>query len=267
MNSDHKLILKRMGVMNITPNSFSEHLLQTPETFETRLKQFGSIDILDVGAESTAPMNKSIDHQLEWSRLEPFLPQFKKFPGILSLDTYHPETIFKLCRIWKDEHHAGTLVWNDVSGKLDDSVWDYLRGGERFHYVYCHNLAPTRELSGRHMDYLSSLSDISFLEELGSYLTKGIHPRIILDPCLGFSKTYEQNWLVMEHMGKLQKLVKHHRWLIGFSRKSFLRQKFSLTVDDREKLDQIHGQLWAQMKPHLLGEVWIRTHRPELLPL
>ena len=149
------------------------------------------------------------------------------------------------------------LIWNDVSGKFDHFVKDFLSYSPNFNYVYCHNLAPQRELSGRHMDYVDSTLN---LEKLRDYFGGFKIPQVIFDPCLGFSKTYEQNWMILENLGELQKMVKHPRWLIGFSRKSFLRKKFNLTLDQKKDLDLVHEQVLLENSPQWDGEVWVRSH-------
>lgn len=254
------LILKRMGVMNITPNSFSDGGELSPANFSLRLQQLGPIDILDVGAESTAPMNAAISAEEEWGRIEPYLPQLQALKVPLGLDTYHPETVFRFLKAC-----PRPLIWNDVSGKWDSHVERYLALGDHLQYVYCHNLAPTRDQTIKHMETVSSKEKGEFLHELAEFFRPHLHPRVILDPCLGFSKTYEQNWYILDHFSDLQKFLPNQRWLIGFSRKSFLRKKYNLTLEQRDQLDQIHLEEVNKLKPKLSGEVWLRTHRPEIL--
>lgn len=248
MNLSQKLVLKRMGVMNITPNSFSDG------GNSKKISDFDAFDIIDVGAESTAPMNASIDFKEEWERLEAVLPGLLSLSR-LSLDTYHPETIFKFAKRFK-----GELIWNDVSGKFDSDVENFLKLDQRYQYVYCHNLAPLREQSGQHMNYFSEYEGEAFLEELARFFLPYKREQIIFDPCLGFSKTYEQNWCVLENFSRLQKMVDHTKWLIGFSRKSFLRKKFNLELNDLNSLDQKHEEILDSLIPHMTGEVWVRSH-------
>jgi dihydropteroate synthase len=258
MGDASNLILKRMGVVNITPNSFSDGgEIQSPEAFLARVTAFGQIDALDLGAESTAPMNAAISWQEEWERLLPVLPLLGMLDCQLSLDSYHPETVFKLMEQW-----PGPLIWNDVSGKFDHAVLEFLKRPTNT-YVFCHNRAPTREQTGSHMQFTSSEGNI--LQELQDHFLPHAHPQVIFDPCLGFSKSYAENWEILERLGELQARVPHQRWLIGFSRKSFLRQKFSLELEQREQLDQVHLEELRRLIPVLSGEVWVRTHRPDLL--
>ncbi|HXH76101.1 MAG TPA: dihydropteroate synthase [Bacteriovoracaceae bacterium] len=246
--------------MNVTPDSFSDGGELTAATFQSKLTSFGPVDALDIGAESTAPMNAPISPAEEWNRLAPILPLLKDLNCPLSLDTYHPETIFRIANDCK-----GTLIWNDVSGKFDDSVIDFLKLNEKFHYVFCHNRAPSRKLTATHMQYLSESQGDAFMDELTAFFLPHIHPRVIFDPCLGFSKTYEQNWYILDHFADLQRRIPHNRWLLGLSRKSFLRKKYNLSLDAKDVLDTQHVQEIKRLIPSLKGEVWIRTHRPEIL--
>ena len=242
--------------MNITPNSFSDGgEFFTSESIQNRLTFLSQFEAIDIGAESTAPMNDSISWKEEWARWQMVLPHIKKIPTTISADTYHPETIFELVKLWKDEKLSSNLIWNDVSGKHDEAVRDFLKTGHD--YVFCHNLSPSRELSGRHMDYVQSELD------LVSYFSPHKHPQVIFDPCLGFSKTYEQNWQILESFGDLQRQVGHQRWLLGFSRKSFLKMKYS--TQDLIELDNIHVNEVKSLIPRLTDGTFIRTHRPELL--
>jgi len=252
-----------MGVINITPNSFSDGgELATSSDLSSRLEKFGNIEAIDIGAESTAPMNESINWGTEWERIKPHLPLIKAFKGILSFDTYHPETINEVVKFYTDHKMDQELFWNDVSGKFDDHVKDFLSQSPKYSYVLCHNLAPRRELSGKHMEYIDPELSIKKLE---AYFFPYKHSQVVFDPCLGFSKTYEQNWMILENFGRLQELCAHNRWLIGFSRKSFLRKKLGLDLQDKEKLDFEHVRILNTLKQNWDDEVWIRTHRPDLL--
>lgn len=262
--SSEKLVLKRLGVMNFTPNSFSDGgELSTPEKILARLTSFGTIDALDIGAESTAPMNEPITAQMEWDRIWPHLSLLKSLEIPLSFDTYHPENIFQLF-----DEIKKPIIWNDVSGKFDQHVERFLSLHADNKYVFCHNLAPTRELSGKHMNYISKLDGEAYLEELASYLRPFARAQVILDPTLGFSKTYEQNWYTLENFSTLQKLVPHGEWLLGFSRKSFLRKKLGIEVmtpDTRNDLDFFHQEVLSTVILTATNTLWIRTHRPELI--
>jgi dihydropteroate synthase len=267
--NEQKLILKRLGVINVTPNSFSDGAeTQSPEAVRARVRSFGPIEALDIGGESTAPMADALHPEEEWQRLLPHLPLLRSLKLPISIDTYHPETIGRIARIWITEKITTPLIWNDVSGKLDQAVEAFLEMRNNFYYVYCHNLAPIRQLTGKHMDYLSESEGDEFINEMARFFMPAVHPRVILDPCLGFSKSYEQNWTLLDRFDELQKKIGHDQWLLGFSRKSFLRKRLGIndmTDQHKEQLDQFHGDILKTMRPKMRGTVWIRTHRPELV--
>jgi dihydropteroate synthase len=247
-----------MGVMNVTPNSFSDGgSLLSLASFQNKLSEFSDFEAIDIGAESTAPQNDSVSWETEWERLKVYLPLLQNYPGALSFDTYHPETLEEILRFYQDHAMTQDLIWNDVSGKFDHFAKDFLSYAPNFHYVFCHNLAPSRELAGRHMDYVD---DHLNLESLRDYFGGFKIPQVIFDPCLGFSKSYEQNWMIFENFGVLQQMVGHNRWLMGFSRKSFLRKKHNLTLDQKDELDRIHGQLLQTNFSKWNDEVWVRSH-------
>lgn len=246
---------KRMGVMNVTPNSFSDGGELSPDNFLQKLKLMGHLDALDIGAESTAPMNEAISWMNEWQRLLPYMPLLKGLKCVLSFDTYHPETIEEILRYYRDHHFDQKIFWNDVSGKFDDYVKAFLSASPNFSYVFCHNLAPSRDLSGKHMDYVD---EVLTFDKLRDFFLPHKSSQVIFDPCLGFSKTYEQNWEILNRFSELQELCQHDRWVLGFSRKSFLRKKYGLTLNDRDELDRVHDEVLAATL--MSGEVWVRAH-------
>ncbi len=256
-----KLNLKRLGVLNCTPNSFSDGgELVSLTDFKARIHSFGPIEGIDLGAESTAPNNSPISWEEEWERLRRYLPELRHFSGVISIDTYHPETIGSVMRFYHDRCLSQELFWNDVSGKFDDHVHDFLKSSEKFSYIFCHNLCPERILTGRHMDFVDE--NLS-LDSLVNFFKPHIKSRVIFDPCLGFGKTYEQNWMILDHFKDLQEQLEGAQWLLGFSRKSFLRKRFGLELSDRDKLDKLHLEVLHSIK--MVGDVWVRTHRPELV--
>lgn len=256
--------LWKMGIVNLTPDSFSDGgKVRSLQDLNKQIENFGHMDILDVGAESTAPHNSPISAQMEWHRLEPFLSSLFSLDIDLSIDTYHPETIFKMAKIHQENHVNAKLIWNDVSGKFDDHAKRFLSLSNQFFYVYCHNLAPHRKETSHHMEYArESLS----MGDLIDYFKPIQHERVIFDPCLGFSKSYEQNWMILHHFQTLQRAFSSNQmWLLGFSRKSFLKRKYQRELENELplKLDQFHVQEILNL--NLQGKIIIRTHAPELL--
>lgn len=225
-----------MGVINVTPDSFSDgNKFNQTKTFQAQmLKAIADFDIIDIGAESTAPMNSQVPIDEEIKRLEttfiPFLKQHAQPNVELSFDTYKIEVFEWLYTQTRKFWGEIPIIFNDISGSLDDELIN-LSKRCRFSYVFCHNLAPTRASSSEHMKYAQDTSNEIFLERFESYFEQGLHvldalnqSKVWIDPCFGFSKTRAQNLVLLqkgcEILNKFSSPV-----VYGVSRKSFLRNE------------------------------------------
>lgn len=246
---------KNMGVINITPDSFSDGgCFNSLESFSKKISEVLIwADIIDIGAESSAPFNKSISVDEELNRYERiFFPYIENNndPGItLSIDTYKID-VFKIVakkvyRSWPNTQ----FIFNDVSGKIDSELsklfLDYTM--PKFSYVFSHNLAPSREKTLEHMNYcLENISDELFYQELVNYLKIGLkkiptHIEVFLDPCFGFSKTRSQNQYLLKFFNNLiNEFSQQQSFVYGISRKSFLRFPIGLDIKNRENLDIVN---------------------------
>lgn len=222
-----------MGVINVTPDSFSDGSKYNQfESFEKQmLSMVKSFDIIDVGAESTAPKNDPISAELEIERLDntliAYLKKHKSLNLPLSIDTYKTEVFewaLKEVRTILGQEHP--VIFNDVSGKVDDELLA-LMNKYKFTYVLSHNLCPDRSLTSMHMDYNYDLCGADFLREIKKYFKDALSKlsecksQIILDPCFGFSKTKEQNHYLISNIAHVFDEFSYEL-LIGVSRKSFL---------------------------------------------
>ncbi len=262
-----------MGVMNLTPDSFSDgdqnNSLNDVKTNFENLIQEGA-DIIDIGAHSTAPFNKKIGRNEEWNRIRPFLEYFKDNSQFLfSLDTYRTEVF----RMFQDQIRTPT-IFNDVSGSLDNELLEVLKQFPNSPYVFCHNRVGNREQTIDHMKYVFKGSNEEFLNDLINYFQSAlewfdknnIKNPLILDPTFGFSKTYEQNMFLLNSLEKvIMKFSGQHRWLIGISRKSFLRKKMSEVNGDKqfENSEYLHRYLLNNFST--LNQKFIfRVHSPSI---
>jgi dihydropteroate synthase len=269
---------KMMGVINLTPDSFSDGgLYCSLEQISDKISNFKkqNVDIFDFGAESTAPFNSIVSEKEERRRLEPLLTYLKKIPKdsiIVSLDTYKTE----IAHWFFSELNWDHGIWNDVSGIYDNGVETFLDrfGGHR--YIYCHNNSTERSMTGNHMDYVIDEPIYSQLkhafERLDSIKNK---ERVLFDPCFGFSKSYEQNWDIINNWEKLIKLFNDYVVIFGVSKKSFMRTKVleSLKVDTVSTEDSfyyselLHYKLINELKEFTCNETWVRAHDPRLVRL
>ncbi|MFN8369651.1 MAG: dihydropteroate synthase [Bacteriovoracaceae bacterium] len=239
MSSPRNLL---MGIINITPNSFSDGGSYNDRTsFYKRLNYYlnhSSVDMIDIGAESTASFNESISAQSELDRfrenLFPFLQEIA-WPSskMLSIDTQKIKTITDIVAFIKSLDKKIEIIWNDISGSLDDETLNFLKLNPKIRFVLTHNFCQKRDELSNHISFTQKISAqelyfkvVTFFEEAKlQFLKNGIElSRIYFDPGFGFAKNREQNLYLMDQLASLIMRVNHPQWLIAMSRKSFLRE-------------------------------------------
>lgn len=207
-----------MGILNVTPDSFSDggQWLEADKAHAQalRLVQDGAA-IIDVGAESTRPQAIPVNSEDEWQRLAPFLQKAAKVPlGVpLSLDTMKASVARKGLEL-------GVQIINDVWGLLYDADMADVVADSDAGLVVMHNRATIEPALPIVQDVIRGLE-----RSLERAAKAGIAAnRIVVDPGIGFGKTFEQN---LDVLAALPKLVKHfemtgHALLLGVSRKSYI---------------------------------------------
>lgn len=270
-----------MGVINITPDSFSDgNQFNNTEQFS---KRFGELlewaEIIDIGAESSAPMNKAISNSEELKRFEdvlfPFIEKTADPEVTISIDTYKITT-FKAVAIKLNEKWPKTkIIFNDVSGKLDTELIDLLTNFKiNFTYIFSHNLCKNRESCLKHMDKTNSLQDFDFIKSVVDYFQKGIATLqetgrpFMIDPCFGFSKTREQNHTLIKYFKTFLLQIPYSiPCVYGVSKKSFLRFPKDMDVRNKENmvlLEQMQSILMFDLlKESLQREMIFRVHEPK----
>ncbi len=212
-----------MGILNVTPDSFSDggkytHLDQALFHVEEMLKD--GMDILDIGGESTRPGYILIPDEEEIERVVPVIEAVKsRFDVPISLDTYKSKVARAgIC--------AGADLINDIWGlKYDDQMASVIREAE-VPCVLMHNRKEA--VYGNFVeDVLKDLKEtIAIAHEAGIEDEK-----IILDPGIGFGKTYGQNLEMLNRLELLRKLG--YPVLLGTSRKSVIGLTLDLPADER----------------------------------
>ena len=264
--------IKMMGVINVTPDSFSDgDQYNRPAAFKEKLTNLLNwADWVDIGAESTAPFNSAISAQQELDRLNKnFIPYLSLLEGReVSLDTYKLEVFREVYQYAKKFDIQ--LVFNDVSGELDEEVIDFLKASQ-VKYVFSHNLAPSREQTSDHMNFISPGKGEEFIDHMVRYFKLGIQRlegcRFIIDPCFGFSKTREQNHDLLRHFNTFLLQIPYEiPCLIGISRKSFMRFPADLDIKvdpGRIRVEHMHSNVLVHLLRHKLKRKFIiRTHEP-----
>jgi dihydropteroate synthase len=207
-----------MGVLNVTPDSFSDggrYLDPDRAVRHGRRLVSDGADLVDVGGESTRPgaVRPSADEELD--RVLPVVTALAADGVLVSVDTMRAEVAAAAV-------DAGAVLVNDVSGGLADERMLPTVASLGVAYVLMHWRAHS-ELMQQHTDYGDVVADV--VDELRARLdaasAAGIAPaRIAVDPGIGFSKTADQNWDVLAGTDRLLDLG--HPVLVATSRKRFL---------------------------------------------
>lgn len=234
-----------MGILNVTPDSFSDggryNSLDAALCHAWDMIQDGA-DILDVGGESTRPGHQQITDEEEISRVVPVIEKLKaEFDVPISIDTYKS-------RVAEAALEAGADLVNDIWGlKYDremaetivkyDAACCLMHNRERAEYT---DLIP---------EVLADLKEsVRLAKEAG---IPGEH--IMLDPGIGFGKTYEMNLEMLKNLASLQSLG--YPVLLGTSRKSVIGLTLDLPADQREE-----GTLATTVMGVMNGCSFVRVH-------
>jgi len=248
---DFKKIPNIMGVLNLTPDSFSDggkfNTKKAGLKHAVDLFKYGA-DIVDVGGESTRPGSKSISTKEEWSRIEKVIKIIKKkIP--LSLDTRKSEIMNKGIKL-------GIKLVNDVSGlSYDSKTIDTLKK-YKIPFVIQHSQGTPENMQDN-PNYKNELLDIyDFFEEKVNFLrSKGIkHKNIIIDPGIGFGKKLKHNMNLIRDVSIFHTLG--FPILLGLSRKKFIK-------DLSEKNDtkkRIGGTVASSLYSIMQGVQILRIH-------
>lgn len=272
---------KSLGVINRTPDSFSDRGLSLNQShFESQLQSFlaDPTVIVDVGFESTAPMNDPISAVEELMRFNDFLADCfeTSFANrTVSFDTYKIQNFSLMAQRFLKLHPEAGLIFNDVSGVLDEELKAELLKykGQNFYYIYTFSHIPDRDHVLEHMKYLDDDSDI--IEQVSSAFKKaqswfasfGMQDQLLLDPGFGFSKTYEQNWRLIDHFSELEtKLLAqgiNNALVVGLSKKSFLKK--ALGSQDVNELEALHQECIQKIQKDAKLKILFRVHDPKIL--
>jgi len=219
-----------VGIVNVTPDSFSdggEHF-SPAEAIEHALRlEAEGADILDIGGESTRPGAEPVGRDEELRRVLPVIAGIRQESDIpISIDTYK-------AKIAETAFSAGADMVNDISGMRFDPDMARIAAKSNAAVILMHIRGTPRSMQTNPV-YNDLLGEIShYLEESISIAERaGVdRTRIILDPGIGFGKTFEHNFTILKNLEHFRSLGQP--LLIGASRKSFLGSISGAGVADR----------------------------------
>lgn len=235
-----------MGILNVTPDSFSDggkfnHMEAAVEHTKQMIEEGATI--IDVGGESTRPgYTMIIPDEEEISRVVPVIRAIKeKFDIPVSIDTYKSA-------VAEAAIEAGADLVNDIWGlKYDPKMAEVIA----HHKVAC-CLMHNRD----NMDYGNFMDDMlkDLRETVAIAKSAGIEDdKIILDPGVGFAKSYENNLVAIREVGRLHELG--YPILLGTSRKSVVGLTLDTTKDER-----VEGTMVTTVYGVQQGCAFVRVH-------
>lgn len=237
-----------MGILNVTPDSFSDGgKYTTPDKALRHAEQMimEGADIIDIGGESTRPGHTLISDEEEKERVLPVIEAVKKrFDVPVSVDTYKSG-------VAEEAVKAGADLINDIWGlKYDKKLAEVIAGAK----VPCCLMHNRQTADYKHF-MTDCLNDLK--ESLAIAKTAGIgEHQIILDPGVGFGKTYEHNLIVMKHLDAFRELG--YPVLLGTSRKSMIGLTLDLPAGQR-----VEGTLVTTVMGVMAGMSFVRVHDVE----
>jgi dihydropteroate synthase len=222
----HRLVLGRrtlvMGIVNITPDSFSDggRFFGTRAAVDHGLALAAAgADIIDVGGESTRPFSDPVSAEEEVRRVVPVIEQLAaklSIPIPISIDTTKSE-------VARQALAAGAAIINDVSALRLDPAMGPLAASQGVPVILMHMLGSPKTMQVK-PEYRDVVAEVrAFLAEaIARAEAQGIdRTRIVVDPGIGFGKTFAHNLLLLQQLAAFQEL--NVPLLVGASRKAFIR--------------------------------------------
>ena len=257
-----------MGILNVTPDSFSDGGLYFDDSAKAvaRVEQMieEGADIIDIGGESTRPGSTRISPEEELKRIMPIIDAVSHKLGdkvMLSVDTYKSS-------VAKEALQAGAKMINSLGGFTFDSTLADVTAAFDFPIVIYHIKGEPQTMAAASIVYKDIIDEIVvfFQKQIFYGLSRGMkREQFILDPGIGFGKTLEHNVEIIKRLQEFETL--HLPLLIGVSRKGhlgkLLQQRLGLAhipgVSER-----LEASLAETAVAVLKGASIVRTH--DVLP-
>ncbi len=236
MNDRTGRVVKIMGIVNITPDSFysgSRNMTPDGKILIDRVVERVADMIekgagyIDVGACSTRPGSESVDAENEWKRLKAVLRPIREVvpPGVkISIDTFRRDIIARTL----DE--IGEVTVNDISAGEDDPMMLGEVAANSLEYIAMHKKGIPSDMQSK-CDYGNGVT-AAVMDYFREFALKADRLGIrnwILDPGFGFAKTVEQNYELLDHLAEFQAFDRPI--LVGISRKSMIYKPLGLTPE------------------------------------
>ena len=240
-----------MGILNVTPDSFSDGGRHASLEFaiahaEEMIEQ--GVDIIDIGGESTRPGAPAVPLEDELRRVMPVVYALRDQGPAISVDTYKPQ-------VMREAIIAGVDMINDINGFRAPGALEAVRDSD------CALCIMHMQSDPQHMQLAPSYTDvvaevIAFLRErIDAMLASGIDPRrLCIDPGFGFGKTVEHNYALLRATRRMIEEL-DMPLLAGLSRKSMVGAVTGKPVEQR-----MAGSVGGALAAVAHGAVIVRVH-------
>lgn len=240
-----------MGVLNVTPDSFSDggmYFDKARAAERAHRMISGGADIIDIGGQSTRPGSEPVTAEEELRRTIPVVEAIaKETNAVISIDTYRAEVARKAL-------DAGASIVNDISGLRFDPDMPAVVAGYDVPVVIMH-------IKGTPADMQSNPEYEALIPEIMDYLRQSIRlaedsgiDKIIIDPGIGFGKTFDHNLEIIKNLREFTLLERPV--LIGPSRKAFIGK----ILGDAPPSERLEGTAAAVAASVLNGASIVRVH-------
>jgi dihydropteroate synthase len=239
-----------MGVLNLTPDSFSDggkfNSFGKGLNHAKKLLKEG-VDIIDIGGESTRPGSQTVNSIQEWNRIKKILKKLKYFNT--SLDTRKADIMQKGINL-------GVNLINDVSGLSFDKNSIKILKKYKTPFVLQHSRG-TPDIMQKNPKYKNVVLDIyDYFEDKIKFLRKNgiLHNKIILDPGIGFGKNLKHNVMLLQNISIFHSLGLPI--MLGISRKRFIGD----IAEENDDKKRVGGTLSSSIFSLMQGVQLIRVH-------
>ena len=252
LNLNNKTLI--MAILNVTPDSFFDGgKFNSYDKGIARIDSFikQKADIIDIGGESTRPGADKVRAKKELERILPFIKYIKKkYKILVSVDTYKS----MVAEAVLDE---GVDIINDISGLQYDKKLAKIIARHKAGVVLMHIKGTPKTMQAVGPRYKDLMAEIKtyLLASIKIALENGIaYDNIIIDPGIGFGKTVEQNYTILNKLPELK--VFKRPILIGLSRKSLIGK----VLNNQPASERLIGTIVLNTVSILNGAQIIRVH-------
>lgn len=239
-----------MGVINVTPDSFSDGGLYA--STESAVRHAARLieedaDLLDIGGESTRPGGMPVSAQEELHRIIPVIKALSSTNTPVSVDTSKPEVMRAAIK-------AGAAMINDVNAlRAPGALEAIAEGGVMACLMHMQGDPLSMQADPRYSDVVAEVKDF-LRQRLNAAQAAGISlEKLVIDPGFGFGKTLEHNIELLRHLDRFMELGVPV--LVGLSRKSMLGK-----ITGNEVGDRVHASVAAALLARAKGARILRVH-------